>query len=876
MGAGTAMGQNEGSPSGPHTKSHPAHCARGSELRIILVGKTGTGKSATGNSILQKPAFESRLSARSLTQTCSESRGSWGDREVVVIDTPDMSCGKHLSDSLYQEVQRCYLLSAPGPHVLLLVTQLGRFTTEDQQAVQGVKEIFGEGAMKHTVIVFTRKEDLEGGSLRDYIQGSDNRALSELVAACGGRVCAFDNRATGSIRDDQVKELMDLTESLGTVERGDHYTNRLYSLLTQSDCGPVQSEERLQDVKRSLVKYMEIQRRGTIVAKANCLRKALIQAVLCIVWCAQASRRPGDRDILLSDPEAYRPPVPTGFQESRSALQERRLRLLLAGRSGTGKSATGNTILQRKHFLSRLAATAVTRACATGSCRWASWDVEVLDTPDLFSPEVAQADPGFEERGRCYLLSAPGPHAVLLVTQLGRFTAQDLRAWRGVKALFGAGIAARTIVVFTRREDLEGGSLQQYVRDTDNRALRELVAECGGRCCAFNNQAADGEREAQVRELMRLVEELVRDHGGAPYTNDVYRLAQTLGGLSPEERLRRVAERLAAHAPSWPERWPLAGLWRWPKKLMEGLQRSRYGTMAEGGIEHQGFEPSSSLRIILVGKTGSGRSATGNSILCQPVFESKLGAQSVTRKCQRATGMWNGRSILVVDTPPIFEAGAQDQEMYENIGACYLLSVPGPHVLLLVTQLGRFTEQDVVAATRVKEVFGVGAERHMVILFTHKEDLAGGSLDEYVANTDNLRLRSLVRECGRRYCAFNNRASGDEQREQLAQLMAVIEGLEREHQGAFLTNELFFDAQMLRQMGGGAHGEGQRHYLDKVRLQVAKQKQGLKEAERNGASKALLQLKAWIVSHVKIFVLLVLCLFIFLAIVIILCNTHQG
>ncbi|XP_061022058.1 GTPase IMAP family member 1-like isoform X2 [Dama dama] len=191
--------------------------------------------------------------------------------------------------------------------------------------------------------------------------------------------------------------------------------------------------------------------------------------------------------------------------------------------------------------------------------------VEILDTPDLFSPEVAQADPGFEERARCYLLSAPGPHAVLLVTQLGRFTAQDLRAWRGVKALFGAGIAARAVVVFTRREDLARGSLQQYVRDTDNRALRELVAECGGRCCAFDNRAADREREAQVGELMGLVEELVRDHGGAPYTNDVYRLVQTLGGLSPEERLRRVAERLAARAPTWPGRWPLAGLWRWPK-----------------------------------------------------------------------------------------------------------------------------------------------------------------------------------------------------------------------------------------------------------------------------------------------------------------------
>ena len=84
----------------------------------------------------------------------------------------------------------------------------------------------------------------------------------------------------------------------------------------------------------------------------------------------------------------------------------------------------------------------------------------------------------------------------------------------------------------------------------------------------------------KVMELMGLVEELVRDHGVNPYTKDVYRLAQTLGELSPEERLRRVAERLTARVPTW----SLAGLWPWPKAALGTWCKLGLATLLLGAL----------------------------------------------------------------------------------------------------------------------------------------------------------------------------------------------------------------------------------------------------------------------------------------------------
>ncbi|XP_071890194.1 GTPase IMAP family member 1-like [Anas platyrhynchos] len=200
----------------------------GLEMRLILAGKAGGGKSATGNTLLGQRVFESKLSTKPVTVSCARAQGHWDGEDFTVVDTADIFNPGGASSEVHQEIIRCIRLSSPGPHALLLVTQLGRFTQEDEEAAERLQDIFGADVFRHTIVIFTRAEELGERSLHDYVSCTDNKALRKLIERCGKRYCGFNNRAAGAERDHQVMELMGMVHSM-VQENGDrYYSNEMY------------------------------------------------------------------------------------------------------------------------------------------------------------------------------------------------------------------------------------------------------------------------------------------------------------------------------------------------------------------------------------------------------------------------------------------------------------------------------------------------------------------------------------------------------------------------------------------------------------------------------------------------------------------------
>ncbi|XP_071315844.1 GTPase IMAP family member 7-like isoform X2 [Trachinotus anak] len=198
-------------------------------------------------------------------------------------------------------------------------------------------------------------------------------------------------------------------------------------------------------------------------------------------------------------------------------------------------------------------------------------------------------------------------------------------------------------------------------------------------------------------------------------------------------------------------------------------------------------------RIVLLGKSGAGRSSLANTIFGMDLFKVKNPFDSVASVCEAKSGSVNGRSITLMDTPGFMDPDRSEEELKPDILGCITECAPGPHAFLIVLKVEKFTEHEKDVIEKICQYFSEEALKYAAVVFTHGDQLPEGmKIEEFVSENED--LRDLMEKCSGRCHVVDNKYWKNNQRDEyrsnqlhVAELLYTVEKMMKENEGGCYT-----------------------------------------------------------------------------------------